>query len=201
MTTRTQQLSARRWVLSFLAALVAVLATVGLAGSASAASSPTAGTRVGAHNIAVDVLVEPPQSETAGQQLGNDPVRVVGVVATGVAAEAGGARFVVGAGGDVLDTAAVTIPKGKFGYLLENPSKSGVFRDSMGFDQAGLDQALRSHLIDNFGGASGLSPMVGGGSKFSVRGGMTGPSGASWNITSVWGIDTNGTVRLITATP
>jgi hypothetical protein len=118
-----------------------------------------------------------------------------------VAAEAGGARFIVGAGGDTLDTAAVTIPKGKFGYLLENPSKAGVFRDSMGFDQAGLDQALRSHLSDNFGSASGVEPMVGGGFKFSVRGGMTGPSGASWDITSVWGIDLNGTVRLITATP
>lgn len=42
---------------------------------------------------------------------------------------------------------------------------------------------------------------VGGGTKFTVRGPITGPSGATWNITTAWGADSNGTIRLITATP
>ncbi|WP_205856516.1 hypothetical protein, partial [Phytoactinopolyspora endophytica] len=100
-----------------------------------------------------------------------------------------------------LDTTRLTIPEGKFGYLLKNPNKSGVFRDSMGFDQAGLDTALRSHLVDNFGSAAGSAPMTGGGTKFNVRGPMTGPSGETWNITTAWGVDLDGTIRLITATP
>ncbi|NJL29142.1 MAG: RHS repeat-associated core domain-containing protein, partial [Thermoanaerobaculia bacterium] len=111
------------------------------------------------------------------------------------------ARFVVNSAGDVLDTERITIPEGKFGYLLTNPSKSGVFADSMGFSREALDPALRSHLIDNFGNPTPFVPMVGGGSKFSVTGPMVGPSGQKWTITSVWGIDPDGTLRLITATP
>ncbi len=118
-----------------------------------------------------------------------------------VAAEGGGARFVVNGAGEALDTARVTIPEGKFGYLLENPSKAGVFADSMGFDQASLDSALRQHLVDNFGNATASEAMVGGGTKFSVTGALSGPSGAKWTITSVWGIDPDGLIRLITATP
>jgi RHS repeat-associated protein len=117
------------------------------------------------------------------------------------ATEAGGARFVVNSAGDALDTARVTIPGGKYNYLLENPSKSGVFADSMGFNRASLDSALRSHLVDNFGMATPSVPMVGGGTKFSVTGPMVGPSGAKWTITTVWGVDVDGTIRLITATP
>jgi RHS repeat-associated protein len=122
-------------------------------------------------------------------------------LALGSAEDGGAARFITSSAGDTLDTSQVTIPEGKFGYLLDNPSKAGVFSDSMGFDQESLDTALRSHLTDNFGNASELEPMVGGGSKFSVTGPMTGPSGASWDITSVWGIDPGGLIRLITATP
>ncbi|MCP4307572.1 MAG: hypothetical protein GY788_22410 [bacterium] len=76
----------------------------------------------------------------------------------------------------------------------------------MGFDKAGLDTALRGHLVDNFGSASPLQPMFNGagtqiGTKFSVTGSLTGPSGATWDITTAWGIDWDGTIRLITATP
>ncbi len=110
-------------------------------------------------------------------------------------------RFITNAAGDTLDTTRITIPEGKFDYLLKGSSKSGVFSDSMGFDQASLDSALRSHLVDNFGGASESAPMTGGGMKFTVRGPMIGPSDQSWNITTAWGVDLNGTVRLITATP
>jgi RHS repeat-associated protein len=126
-----------------------------------------------------------------------------GLIKAGKAAEevAAGARFVASSSGDILDTTAVTVSKGKLGYLLDNSSKSGVFSGSMGFDEASLDSSLRAHLTENFGGASRSEPMVGGGSKFNVRGLMTGPSGQTWGITTAWGVDANGTVRLITATP
>lgn len=39
------------------------------------------------------------------------------------------------------------------------------------------------------------------GVKFSVTSPLTEPSRATWDITSAWGIDWNGTIRLITATP
>jgi hypothetical protein len=71
----------------------------------------------------------------------------------------------------------------------------------MGFNQASLDSALRSHLVDNFGTATPSVSMVGGGTKFSVTGPMVGPSGAKWTITTAWGVDVDGTIRLITATP
>jgi hypothetical protein len=44
----------------------------------------------------------------------------------GVATKAAAPRFVVSSAGEALDTARITIPGGKYGYLLENPSKSGV---------------------------------------------------------------------------
>jgi hypothetical protein len=114
---------------------------------------------------------------------------------------AGDARFVVNTGGDVLDTSRITIPQGKFGYLLDNPEKAGVFRDSMGFDQQSLGDALKQHLIDNFEGVSEQGPMEGGGVKFGVVGPMTGPSGQSWVIRSIWGVEPNGMIRFITALP
>lgn len=55
-----------------------------------------------------------------------------------------GPRFITNAAGDTLDTIRITIPEGKFGYLLKGSSKSGVFSDSMGFDQSSLDSALRT---------------------------------------------------------
>ena len=113
----------------------------------------------------------------------------------------GGARFITNVAGDTLDTSRITIPEGKFGYLLKNPSKAGVFSVSMGFDQQSLDAALRSHLTENFGKATESAPMVGGGNKFSVAGVMTGPSGAVWDITTAWGTDPDALIRLITATP
>lgn len=89
MSTATQQRNARRWVLPFLAALVAVVAIVGLAGSASADERGVSQTRVGASNLAVGVLVEPPEHIAAGQRLGNDVAEPETAVATGVAAKTG----------------------------------------------------------------------------------------------------------------
>lgn len=114
---------------------------------------------------------------------------------------ADGAWFVTNIAGDTLDTSRITIPEGKFGYLLKNPSKAGVFSASMGFDQQSLDAALRRHLTDNFGKATESVPMVGGGSKFSATGPMIGPRGAAWDITTAWGTDPDALIRLITATP
>jgi hypothetical protein len=73
-------------VLLFLAVLVAVLATLLSSASASAATAGVAETCVGAHNVGVDVLVEPPKHESPGQ-LGNNPSYPKIVVATGVAAK------------------------------------------------------------------------------------------------------------------
>jgi len=80
-----------------------------------------------------------------------------------------------------------------------------VFGDAhpgaMGFAPDSLDTALRAHLVDNFGSASASVPMTGGGSKFSVTGPMVGPNGNKWTITTAWGVDLDGTIRLITGTP
>ena len=122
-------------------------------------------------------------------------------LATGSKLTGGGARFIANSVGDVLDATRITIPEGKFGYLLSNSSKKGVFADSLGFTRGTLDPALRGHLIDNFGTATRSVPMVGGGTKFSVTGSLIGPSGQKWTITTAWGVDPDGTVRLITATP
>jgi hypothetical protein len=100
MTTRTQPTNARRWVLVFLAALVAVLATILSSASASAATTGTAETRVRASSVVAEVPVGPPQRICAGQRLGEEPSRVVGVVATGVAANGGAAAVRTGQAGE-----------------------------------------------------------------------------------------------------
>jgi hypothetical protein len=192
----------RRGLFLSLPGLLAALLIA--AGSAQAASAPTGlalNTAVGRSAPLESALVRPDPLRTgiAPRVATHAYDRIV--VATGVAAEVAAPRFIVNGAGDVLDTSRVTIPEGKFGYLLKNPSKSGVFSDSMGFDRSSLDSSLRRHLVENFGDATPSEPMVGGGTKFSVTGSLTGPSGANWNITSVWGVDPNGLIRLITATP
>jgi hypothetical protein len=89
MTTRSQQTNPGRWLLPFLAALVGVLALIGLAGTASANERGVSQNRVGAISRAVEVLVEPPQHETAGQHPGRAADSAETVVATAVAAKGG----------------------------------------------------------------------------------------------------------------
>lgn len=190
----------RRLVVSPLLLLVA-LVTILTAGTVSASAAHGSGTRVRAIDSAVVERVAQASSERPASVGCLRPSQPGLASGSCVATEAGGARFVVNSAGDALDTARVTIPGGKYSYLLENPSKSGVFADSMGFNQASLDSALRSHLVDNFGTATPSVSMVGGGTKFSVTGPMVGPSGAKWTITTAWGVDVDGTIRLITATP
>jgi Pretoxin HINT domain len=72
-------------------------------------------------------------------------------------------RFVVNNTGDVLDMTRVTIPEASSDISCRTQAKSGVFTDSMSFDQASLNIALRSHLAENFGNAMPSVPMTGGG--------------------------------------
>ena len=155
----------------------------------------------GARAAAIDALLNALQTVTDTLSSGGETAAQEADAAAGAAP-----RFIANSAGDVLDTSRVTVPEGKFSYLLENPSKAGVFGDSMGFDKATLNSALRKQLVENFNNASPEIPMFDGkgaqiGVKFTVRSALTGPSGATWDITSAWGIDWNGTVRLITATP
>ena len=87
MTTRTQQRSTPRWVLVFLAALIAALAAILSGTTASASAAGVAETRVGAFNVAGEVLVGPPEHIPAGQRLGEAAPGPGFVVATGVAAK------------------------------------------------------------------------------------------------------------------
>jgi len=86
MTTRTQQRSTPLWLLPFLAALIAALAAILGFTTASVSAAVGAETRVGAINVAGEVLVEPPQHVSAGQHPGPGLDQRPIVVATGVAA-------------------------------------------------------------------------------------------------------------------
>ncbi len=112
---------------------------------------------------------------------------------------AGGPRFIVNGAGEILDTTRITIPEGKFGYLLDPTDKGGIFGKELGFDSQSLGPALRQHLIDNFENITEGRPMPGGGKTFVVRGPITGPDGVTRNILAVWGVDPDGKIRLITA--
>lgn len=72
---------------SLLAALIAALAAILLGTTASASATVGAENRVGAFNVAGEVLVGPPEHVIAGQRLGEAAPQLDFVVATGVAAE------------------------------------------------------------------------------------------------------------------
>jgi len=48
-------------------------------------------------------------------------------------------RFIGNTAGDLLDTSRVTVPGGKAGYLVNDPSKAGIFGERLGFDEAGME--------------------------------------------------------------
>ena len=101
----------------------------------------------------------------------------------------------------MLDTTRITIPPDKVSkYLLLDESKAGIFRDSMGFDAEGLDQALRTHLVDNFRNAS-PSVATDWGMNVNVTGPMTGPTGETWVLKVGWLVEPSGVVRIKTAFP
>lgn len=144
-----------------------------------------------------------------GEDWANDPGHALGVTMTTAATLLLPTKRVpVAVSGEAAAIKAIRPPpvvgtviaQGKIDYLLKDPSKAGVFADRLGFDQATLEAALQSHLMDNLASAV-FREMYEGKTKLSVTGPMTGPSGKTWEITSAWEILDEETVRLITATP
>ena len=124
-------------------------------------------------------------------------------------------RFVVGANGNILDVAKISVPGpanspyGKVDYLLGNVpgnadsvGKGGFFRGVLGFDEETLEPALRTQLIDNFSNTplrSARQPHQV--ARLQVNAPIVGPSGVTANVNSVWEILPGGTTRFLTATP
>lgn len=120
-----------------------------------------------------------------------------------------GTRFIGRSDGTILDTAAMAIPGprnspyGKLDYLLGNvpdnsasKGKGGFFRGVLGFSSHGeLGSSLKSHLVNNFENASTQ------GTRIRVIAPLTGANGRTASVTSVWQINPNGTMELITALP
>lgn len=88
--SRSQQTNARRWLLAFVASVIAALVPIMLDTAASASAAGGAEDRVGAFNVAGELLVGPPQHVSAGQHPGPGLDQRQIVAATGVAAETGG---------------------------------------------------------------------------------------------------------------
>lgn len=121
----TQPPEMRRWLLRYLAALVAALAAILGFTTASASAAGVAETRVGAFNVAGQLLVEPPQHVSAGQRLGEASPHTRFVVATGVAANAGRSRafqfgnLPPGVLGSTDELGNITIQRGLSGKVFE----------------------------------------------------------------------------------
>jgi hypothetical protein len=77
----------------------------------------------------------------------------------------------------------------------KSQGKGKFFGEMMGFIDETLDVALHSHLINNFDKATIA------GSKIVVEGIMTGPSGRTENVLSVWQVTSGGFVAFVTAYP
>jgi RHS repeat-associated protein len=99
-------------------------------------------------------------------------------------------------------------PLGKTDYLLgrvdhpDSISKGDVFGRQMGFSDESLAQALRRHLIANYDRAAKVRGGHSAGEiQFEVTGPMTGPNGATFNITSAWVLRSDGNFELVTAHP
>lgn len=142
--TGSQQRQASRWVLPFLAALVAILATVFGAATPSAATPGVAETRVGASDVSVEVLVELPKQETAGQQLFAAAPGPGFVVATGVAANSGkaltryDADFAIGqltSGGRGTASGLVDIAESQGWKAVQSSSGPLKYVDSSGIER------------------------------------------------------------------
>ncbi|WP_162799158.1 putative toxin [Nocardioides sp. 616] len=114
-----------------------------------AASTPKAETPVGAHNLAVEVLVEPPQQETAGQRLGNDVAGLEMTVATGVATNTGvnGVRVSGQTGeplaGIVKNTSRIPSASGRAAYRIPDELNSSVLGEVKNVRSLGYSSQIR----------------------------------------------------------
>lgn len=164
-TTATQRTARPRWALAVLAAVLAVAVGLVAAGPASAATVSGAQNAVGASTSTGKVGVGPAASISAGQRLGNSPVRPQIVVATGVAAETG-AGYVAS---DVDNVAAHLstldhfeandvmiarirsalaegrpLSEGQQNFMLHETREAELMRGGMGYEAA-HDEALTVH--------------------------------------------------------
>lgn len=118
----------------------------------------------------------------------------------------------MGGNGEALALSKVTIPgpvnaaQGKLDFLLgrvgsaKSESRGAFFQGQMGFDDATLDAALRQQLVDNFSHFPAGPAMSGGElGRLRITAPITGPSGTTSKVTSVWSLLENGRTSLITA--
>ncbi|HEX4955562.1 MAG TPA: RHS repeat-associated core domain-containing protein [Thermoanaerobaculia bacterium] len=102
--------------------------------------------------------------------------------------------------------ARITIPGptnsalGKLDYLLglvpgnkDSLGKGGTFASALGFTRDTLGGALKAHLLDNLKSAEIA------GNRITVVADLTGPSGQTRGVRSVWQILKDGTIALVTA--
>jgi Restriction endonuclease fold toxin 7 len=173
MTTRTQPTNPRRWVLVFLAAFVAVLATSLSSATASAATQGVAETRVEAHNVAAEVLVEPPEHIAAGQRLGKDVAGPEIVVATGVAADSGmaGVRAAGQTGeelaGIVKNTEHIPSLSGSAAYRIPDELNSSVLGEVKNVSRLSYTSQLRDFAAYASGNGLRFNLYVRGGTQLS----------------------------------
>ncbi len=136
MRSRSQHTDRSRRLLFFLAAVIAALAAISSFTTASASASPGTETRVGALTIAGEVLVGPPEHITPGQQLENNATAPDFMVATGVAANSGSARFIASSDGVVTDLVGSrnAILIGHYPEYVANAQATGARTFSMADD-------------------------------------------------------------------
>jgi hypothetical protein len=104
---------------------------------------------------------------------------------------------------EVVIPGPVNSKYGKVQYLLgkvpgnrSSAGKGRFFGGTLGFDDATLEPALRSHFLANRG--SGITNAKG---NFEVVGTMIGPNGRSANVVTVWRRDVLGVWQFVTAMP
>lgn len=100
----------------------------------------------------------------------------------------------------------VNAGQGKIDFLMgrvagaKSASRGAFFEGKMGFDSTSLESALRRQLVDNFSKFPASPPQFRGElGRLEITAPITGPSGMTSKVTSIWGLHPNGTTSLITA--
>lgn len=157
---------------------------------------------------------EPPSTRKLPEVLAmDDPARRAAATAESAEPRNGLVQALGGQGGGAAPEIHVpgptNSPYGKVDYLLgnvpnnpESLGKGGFFRKHLGFDEAGLEAALRQHVERNPGVRVPPPPGSPPGSnpRLVVEGPMKGPA-ATANVKTVWQITPDGKVSFVTATP